>query len=356
MSSSTDTCQSTHEDGIAVIFDVLSLIFQSLLYGVFAVLLPYSLYKIRHRKAKVNILMKSIIFMFTLSTICWIMTVIAVILRIHAYFVAPSSTNLRNSAILITITNAIILVNYIITDGVVVWRAWVLCKDDHPVLVKIPIALLIITAVSVAGTIVIRGILIVFQLNGEYTTEANAQLSIAIDVSQVAGFAMSLLTNVVATSVIAHKAWKHRQLLKNVLSDGGTSKVQKILELLLESGGLYILSGIVTLIAILTPLPNVGTVGDVYMPINGQIVGIYPTLVLVLVGMQRSMDNATFGDLAEGSISSIEFGPGFASSIAMSNQTANKPESNSKQLKRHLDLTTTSFGRSMGIISNFTKE
>ncbi|PSR77963.1 hypothetical protein PHLCEN_2v7621 [Hermanssonia centrifuga] len=63
--------------------------------------------------------------------------------------------------------------------------------------------------------------------------------------------------------------------------------------LIIESGIIYCISGAFALFATFIRLPY-GTLGDIYTPINVQIAGIYPTIVLVLVGLERSMNDTTF--------------------------------------------------------------
>jgi len=298
MSSAFEDYQSLYTSGIIVFYAAISLLIQTFFYGIYFLLVPFSLYIMRQRRARAKNLVLCTIFMFTLSTAFWASSVIGFLVRLYAFFISESIPLAQAVYTWSALPNAIILLNYIITDAVVVWRAWVLCKDDHPKLLLLPMIALGFTTISVIGTIVIRVTLIALQVTGRTDNPDSLPLTGGINITQVGGFFMSLLTNILATSIISHKAWKHRQLIKHVLYDDPetttTSKVQHILALLVESGLLYITSGITVLIAVLVRLPVVGTIGDIYMPINGQIVGIYPTIVLVIVSMQRSMDTTTF--------------------------------------------------------------
>lgn len=100
------------------------------------------------------------------------------------------------------------------------WRAWVLCRHDSGRVLYVPCAFLFLTscerayspsiyitltrnAVSVVSTIVIRVILIVRTDHGL----VSPQLSRAIDITQVANLAFTLLTNGSATGIISAKAW-----------------------------------------------------------------------------------------------------------------------------------------------------
>jgi hypothetical protein len=64
-----------------------------------------------------------------------------------------------------------------------------------------------------------------------------------LDITQVSTVGFSLLTNLVATSIIAVKAWKNRKWLTS-LGQGQVERSERILALLVESGFLYCLSGV----------------------------------------------------------------------------------------------------------------
>lgn len=100
---------------------------------------------------------------------------------------------------------------------------------------------------------------------------------------------VSLLTNILSTSIVGLKAWKHRQWIKHdlKLAHTKTSRSEKVLVLLIESGLFYCISGVssiqsglftlaltkrqaTVLICSVVRLP-VGTLGDIYTPVNVQI-------------------------------------------------------------------------------------
>ncbi|KAL5504111.1 hypothetical protein ACEPAH_8184 [Sanghuangporus vaninii] len=180
--------------------------------------------------------------------------------------------------------NALILINYALTDSVVVWRAWVLCKDGSKAILTIPMFFLICTSMSMFATIDVR---VTMAVSGRNLNQ--------IDISQMTNMVLSLLANVFATSISAYRAWQHRQSIRETLSEerDTSTKVEKILSLLVESGLMYCVSGIMVLIASVIRLPF-GTLGDFYTPVHVQVAGIYPTVVLVLVSQQRSLKEGAF--------------------------------------------------------------
>ncbi|KAK1216426.1 hypothetical protein PQX77_020946 [Marasmius sp. AFHP31] len=120
-------------------------------------------------------------------------------------------------------------------------------------------------------------------------------LTRAIDVCQVANIVFSLLLNLATTILIAFKAWKFRIWIKSDLSALGKrrTKGEKIMVLLVESGSLYCLAGIILLASTLIRLP-VGTLGNISTPVNIQIAGMYPIVVLLLVNHGKTLENTVF--------------------------------------------------------------
>ncbi|TBU39437.1 hypothetical protein BD309DRAFT_993766 [Dichomitus squalens] len=109
---------------------------------------------------------------------------------------------------------------------------------------------------------------------------------------------LSFGTNVIATSLIAYKAWAHRRFLKKYLgADGMKSRVFRMLALLVESGIVYIAVLAFSVMYQLNPasyesLQQQGALvetEDVFT--YGCLVpvaAIYPTFIIVLVALEQS--------------------------------------------------------------------
>jgi hypothetical protein len=106
--------------------------------------------------------------MFAVSTIYWISSVVVTFLVITDWF-SNADPNKLNSPSWLTMFSAILLINvsilhtphhlerasrlrcpdfdqYILTDGVVVWRAWVLCADQSRVILMVPVVTLTVNS------------------------------------------------------------------------------------------------------------------------------------------------------------------------------------------------------------------
>jgi len=272
-----------------LLYRVISVLSQTLVYGIYLCLvsiLTYVMTRDRLEAQSHRIVFAVMWFMFALSTVEWISSMIFMFRVIVAWFsrLDPSTHNPPGWP---TMINAILLINYIITDGVVVWRAWVLCADQSTAILMVPVVTLIINFLFYATTVGVRAAL--FIVPGGL--KAHRILARIIDVAQVGNLGLSLLTNVLATSIIALKAWKYRQSLSRVFGHK-TSQASRILALLIESGMLYIVIGVLNLASLVIHLP-LGTLGDLFQPVTVQLAGMYPITVLLLVYRDRSLNHTS---------------------------------------------------------------
>ncbi|KAJ3993200.1 hypothetical protein F5050DRAFT_1714681 [Lentinula boryana] len=274
-----------HEHAVILLYHsghVIAVIPQTLVYGECSSFLRRGL-ATRARK----ILFGVTIFMFLLSTAYWIASISTLIQLIQVWFLA-SNSDAQSPPSYLPVFNALVLVNYILTDGVVVWRAWVICSVDGKKALTMCLLMLSLAIVSVTATIVIRITLMVINTQ---TGELFNDLNHGINVTQVATLVLSLLTNSLATYLISLKAWKSRVEIRNDL-DATVDKhlrVGKIFALLIETGIIYSLSCLTVLISTLIPLKE-GTLGDLYTPVNTQLAGMYPVVVLLLITQDQTLD------------------------------------------------------------------
>jgi len=219
------------------------------------------------------------------------------------------STIPREPSLNTALINALIYVNFVLTDGVVVWRALIICRDSVRLkrVIYVSLVFLTFTSLFVVLIIALRISTIALGLN----SNASQRLSDIINVTQIVASGFSLLTNLFSTSAIWLKAWSYRRTLRGPATDSKRTKVERILKLLVESGLIYIASGIIALASTLVHLP-VGTLGDLYLPIHVQIAGIYPTAVLMLVSQERSIGETAISagvpTAAVPRLSTMEFG------------------------------------------------
>jgi len=292
------------DTGLGLIYDIVSIALQTLFFGVYTVLVILSCRMLLKRGLKTratHIMFIMTLLTYLLSAAYWAYSVADVVDRIRVYigdqlnpmnFTANHDTLTKWSPLF----NAALTVNYIFSDAVVVWRAWVISWRNYRKYLCITIVFLVLTAGCVVGTIVFRVITLVVSPYAQLPP--SNYLVKAINILQISVIGFSLISNISATAVVGATAWRHRRSIRAAFADKKRTRSDQILALVVESGVLYCISGLTVLISSLIRLPH-GTLGDIYTPINVQIAGSYPPVVLLLVSMQSSsLDETT---LFEGS-------------------------------------------------------
>jgi len=177
-------------------------------------------------------------------------------------------------------------INYSLSDAVVVWRAWSLWSGSTPwtkfKVFVVPISLLIGSIVSA---------LLVGGWKVQALTNDTDQLEVMLNDTQIIGWSLSLGTNFVGTCLIAWRAWKYRQFVKeNYGRANGRTRVEKIFAVLVESGFLYCLTQIFVVVSWFILLPNSSAwASDIFGSAAVQLAGIYPTIVIILAATQRTI-------------------------------------------------------------------
>ncbi|KAK0209242.1 hypothetical protein DFS33DRAFT_519543 [Desarmillaria ectypa] len=289
-------------DGLNILHDMIRLTCQTLVYGMYIIIMlicSYVMLKKGLRGESRPLLFFLLVFMFSLSTAYWILSLYQAMDIITTSFVH----SIRLDDIAFTygrkqdVMNALVLLNYVLTDGVVVWRAWVLCRDEYSKSLILPLVFLCLT-------------LVCFDHNR--TAHRN-------NCYFLTNLVLSLLTNVFSTSIVGIKAWHHRQWVTSELQmrRRKMTVAERVFTLLVESGIIYCLCGITVLIATMIRLPF-GTLGDIYTPVNVQFAGIYPAIVILFISRQGELNETaifTFEDKSNPlehpqtvSVDAIEFG------------------------------------------------
>ncbi|KAF7790562.1 hypothetical protein EIP86_001518, partial [Pleurotus ostreatoroseus] len=176
------------------------------------------------------------------------------------------------------------MVNCIIGDSIVAWRAWVLWGGGR-IIIILP-ALLIVTG-AVTGSLLIHAYA---------TTPMSAVLYDAKTTLWVEIFgAVTFTANLYAIGIIAYKAWQHERAMNGIWSHG--SRVHRALLIFIESGAIYclVLVGLRaskkgTMLstfcqAVIVVLISVGNDFGVIVGIDiiAHLTGIYPSIILILV-------------------------------------------------------------------------
>ncbi|PIL34894.1 hypothetical protein GSI_02681 [Ganoderma sinense ZZ0214-1] len=177
------------------------------------------------------------------------------------------------------------VINFIIADAIVWWRACAIWQNK------------ILNCVG--------PLLVTLTLSGTAFTYVSVLLS--------------LVTNVAATSLIAYKAWQHRQLVKTYFHAAGPkSRVLKALGMLVESGVAYCALLVLVIVYGVEPAASPDNPARVWFNqvvayftqgCLAPLMAIFPTVVIVLVALKLSpIDNGGLSGVQSDAAARLESG------------------------------------------------
>ncbi|KAI0319513.1 hypothetical protein OF83DRAFT_1109826 [Amylostereum chailletii] len=193
--------------------------------------------------------------------------------------------------------------NLPISDAVVLWRACVVWNWHKAV---VSVALLILTCLNVVNIIYVLAVV------GEtYPSPPIFLNRLASNVDHIGILFMSLsvFTNIWSTSMVACKAWIHRRDIRRYLQNRtAKSAVENVLLLLVESGIVYNTRMIMLMLTVsFAQLPALKHSNAYWSLGMNQVSGMYPTLVVVLVALQKSHCEHQFSFVGKGQDATLPF-------------------------------------------------
>ncbi|KAG7090417.1 hypothetical protein E1B28_009536 [Marasmius oreades] len=169
----------------------------------------------------------------------------------------------------------------VVGDSIVIWRAWVLSGGNKKVMI-LPVLLLLGTTGTAFSWV---GCMVKEHMPVSFSAECKNR--------NTATFILSMVTNVAGTVVIGYQTWLYRRSFKQYMNNHERQgRAEKIMVMLLESGIVYTTFWIImmsVLVAPNTPDYTNQAFRIVFSASATQLVGIYPTLMVVLVFLRRSL-------------------------------------------------------------------
>ncbi|KAF7315670.1 hypothetical protein MIND_00082600 [Mycena indigotica] len=276
--------------GKTLIYYVCGFAVESVVFGMYSVvaLLSTRMLLKRGLKTKANKNLFAItLFMYILSTLFWLYGFVNTASRVTAFVDHPQDPAPRIPGTrFFVLSNAVILINFALSDALVIWRARLICASEHRKYMILPSCFVVLTSLSIAALISLR----IAGLWSVSLTKHPAFVKV-IDILQINGMFLSLLSNLTTTGVVGVTAWQHRETIRTGFKK--TTQGNRILKLLLESGVVYCVMGVLGLVASLTRLPY-NTLGDLFIPISVLLASAYTPTILLMVNSQRSLSEATF--------------------------------------------------------------
>ncbi|KIK56344.1 hypothetical protein GYMLUDRAFT_817257 [Collybiopsis luxurians FD-317 M1] len=263
-------------------FLIIPVACETLVYGIYLCLAATSIIILLKRGLRSStarkVLFGVVLVMFLSSTGTLWLDIMA---RIQ---LGVSSTDAQLFSIQSDIAQAIFTrVNFVLSDWIVVWRCWILW--DGVMLPRLFLAICIIgstVAAIISGALTIRND-IVFG-----SAHPGPQTLILI--------VPLVITNICSTSLVGYKAWQHRQFMKeNLGRETKSTQAGKVLILLVESGAMYCLLGILAVVSeeMLEYKTTTSGLGRAILSsLPPYLTGIYPTAVILLVTLEKSQKGA----------------------------------------------------------------
>ncbi|KAM5536737.1 hypothetical protein V8D89_009576 [Ganoderma adspersum] len=267
----------------------------AVLYGLFLALAVVSLYLLLRRGIRRPL---SAIQVFAVTTLLMSTTIhwaVVVLQRFGSVLVNPgmdTGTFWRQFVVEQCVGTATLTINIILSDLVVWWRAWVLWPESR--------------VVRISGCVLLLATFVMSVVDTTFSCQAQEGFMFEGLAEGNAAAALSLATNFTATILTAYKAWLYRKSARNYAESGSmNSRVEHILVLLVESGALYCALWIVvivwqvgvdnqyirTLIFVQHHHHESSFWAQGGVLIEGclvPLIAIYPTVIIVLVALNKS--------------------------------------------------------------------
>ncbi|KAI0063678.1 hypothetical protein BV25DRAFT_1915153 [Artomyces pyxidatus] len=274
----------------------IALVIECVLYGVYMLLFMVALtVLIPKPKTIANVCM------LVVTSVMFGIVSLRIVLHIYLEDVATLS---YRTVIYLILERYLPTVNFVLGDAIVAWRAWVIWDCSYRIVV-IPVLLLAVTTAIVTAELV-SGVRFAASLAWEeglgYSFETDLRIAVAL----------TLGTNLIVTGLIGYRTWiRHRTVTPRQVRVGH-DRIQALLILLIESGALYCCIWIAYLSAAWKygDLENPSLAFEIFDSALPQLVGIYPTLIIVLCSLQRSYhDTAMTSDCANLPMAPPQYSP-----------------------------------------------
>ncbi|KAJ7658053.1 hypothetical protein B0H17DRAFT_1097225 [Mycena rosella] len=238
-------------------YDISQLWVGTFFYGMYLVLFCICMYILLHRPSsrENTVLLVTAIALFTFSTILIVLVLVLVTAEMEKLASIPSGS-IQNAAYIIY------AINNSIADGLLIYRCYVVWNHDWRVIV-LPVMLLI----------------------------ASTACGLDVFLDATPQFAVILATNFLATGLTAGRIWWISHHSRAYLGATAQRRYAFAIALVVESGMLYSATILAFLIVISFPSLS-STLEEPLLQIVTQVMGIAPTLIIVRVGLDVTVEDS----------------------------------------------------------------
>ncbi|KAK1236057.1 hypothetical protein PQX77_000697 [Marasmius sp. AFHP31] len=283
--------------GQNLILSSAGLVTASALYGVYLVVFCSAMsilyrHAVRFTSTR-TALFVALVALFIISTSYLCSTTSYFVLTIRALLVnnpgdpvrAKNAAFIAKNHVVGVIGQVMLPIAVVIGDSIVLWRAWSLSGKNRMIMIFPILLQLALTAMA-------------FSWIGCFVDEdLPTQISPRCRKLNTATYVLSMITNFAATAVIGYMAWRHRQQIKSSLAPcPKRERFGRRLVLIFESGVVYTTLWIIQLATLVSPGSDDflnQAFRQVFSAAATQLVGIYPTAIVVLIYMRQSVWDST---------------------------------------------------------------
>ncbi|KAH9969508.1 hypothetical protein BC827DRAFT_3897 [Russula dissimulans] len=250
---------------------LLPTLFETFFFGVYSALFVFSIIILYRRSPSPtrHVMMTLSVAMYVVSAAHWALSIaLAEAITIGR----PARAIMLEFLIIYSPT-----INYILGDGIVLWRAWVLWNRRLSLFIFPLVSMLCTLGTGVASAI--------YFYQGQVSKVNSHKTILSLHFEWSIWF-LTFGTNLWATGLIFVQAWQHRRFLRSLrIKETFRTSTEKALAFLVESGALYLVIWIIYISTSMTLDPN----GMFFFHTAiAQLVGIYPTTIVIVVAMQLS--------------------------------------------------------------------
>ncbi|KAF5354584.1 hypothetical protein D9758_011235 [Tetrapyrgos nigripes] len=298
-----------HGDGVFMVNSMPALMVETLMWAFHIVAVSFAVYTLRrkpyfHHKPRV-ILTTMILSMFLIASVLFSLHIFGFAYQIKQIYLDPSvegqSFSDKSNTTIPAINKGgfaydiLFVFEFLIGDSIVLWRTWTIWHGRRQI-VWLPIFLW----VASLGCLLAWIVTCAFQSIAKGGWTKFSILDDDQNILLLTSYVLSLSVNAFSTILIGFKAWQYSNHLKLYYANSSSplkERISGILALLVESGVIYLIFSCMQLInfnGIRTPQQSVSgsalnIAGTVIAGIENQILGLYPTLIIILVNLRKTM-------------------------------------------------------------------
>ncbi|KZT20644.1 hypothetical protein NEOLEDRAFT_833459 [Neolentinus lepideus HHB14362 ss-1] len=253
-------------------------------------------------------------YLVVFSTAVYLLTIAYFVNDFLAFEIAADSTVETASGVRVTdianilacMGDAFNVASFLIADTILIWRYFLVCNRSFRS-VLFPIAMLV--SVCLCGFTIMGIDIKLYYLRLETPPSATGppaiwlKLSDALTYLNIVYYATSVATNVYTSGLIAFRIWQVTREVRNIVGHSHGKKFMNASLMIVESGAIY--SACLLLAIIVEPISSVPNLSRIVDVIVFYASGIVPTLLVVLIGLNKATVQTTYPTLH---ISDVEMG------------------------------------------------